>query len=289
MRQDPPAAVAPVIPARAPGGVSARRSGVATLAKPNVRPGVQSGWPVRRLASCAPPAGVSARIHASGWLPGQPLRGPQPGCGHGRPVDDGQDLARASGPDGGQRVGGTGRGGMAAVADGDRLCPGGAEHPDEPVQFRGGMGLRRPGGSWVAGERWLGVPAVTPRPAGNGSSSWSSGFPCCIGARQANGAGPVPGGDGGLLIGEENPVGGVAAADDGAQRRRAVAGHRSCSCGARRTGRGRRCDRDAGRRLAANTSCRLTPGQYQDRRAACLSCPGDGRSRDFVRLAARWM
>src|SRR6185437_16617990 len=60
------------------------------------------------------------------------------------------------------------------------------------------------------------VPAVTPRPAGNGSSSWSSGFPCCIGARQANGAGPVPGGDGGLLIGEENPVGGVATADDGA-------------------------------------------------------------------------
>ena len=69
MRQDPPAAVAPVIPARAPGGVSARRSGVATLAKPNVRPGVQPGWPVRRLASCAHPAGVSARIHASGWLP----------------------------------------------------------------------------------------------------------------------------------------------------------------------------------------------------------------------------
>ena len=68
MRQDPPAAVAPVIPARAPGGVSARRSGVATLAKPNVRPGVQPGWPVRRPASCAHPAGVSARIHASGWL-----------------------------------------------------------------------------------------------------------------------------------------------------------------------------------------------------------------------------
>ena len=69
MRQDPPAAVAPVIPAIAPRGVSARRSGVATLAKPNVRPGVQPGWPVRRLASCAHPAGVSARIHASGWLP----------------------------------------------------------------------------------------------------------------------------------------------------------------------------------------------------------------------------
>ena len=50
-------------------------------------------------------------------------------------------------------VGGASRGGMAAVADGDRLCPGGAEHPDEPVQFRGGMGLRRPGGSRVAGER----------------------------------------------------------------------------------------------------------------------------------------
>ena len=48
------------------------------------------------------------------------------------------------------------------------------------------------------------------------------GFPCCVGARQANGAGPVPGGDGGLLIGEENPVGGVATADDGTQRRRAV-------------------------------------------------------------------
>ena len=69
MRQDPPRGCSSVIPARAPGGVSARRSGVATLAKPNVRPGVQPGWPVRRLASCAHPAGVSARIHASGWLP----------------------------------------------------------------------------------------------------------------------------------------------------------------------------------------------------------------------------
>ena len=153
MRQDPPAAVAPVIPARAPGGVSARRSGVATLAKPNVRPGVQPGWPVRRLASCAHPAGVSARIHASGWLSASRCAGRSQDAATAGQFDDGEDLARAGGPCGGQRVGGTGRGGMAAVADGDRLCPGGAEHPDEPVQFRGGMGLRRPGGSWVAGER----------------------------------------------------------------------------------------------------------------------------------------
>ena len=128
MRQDPPAAVTPVIPARAPGGVSARRSGVATLAKPNVRPGVQPGWPVRRLVSCAHPAGVSARIHASGWLPASRCAGRS------------QDAAAA---------------GQSTTA---RTWPGGAEHPDEPGQFRGGMGLRRLGGSWVAGERWLGYP-----------------------------------------------------------------------------------------------------------------------------------
>ena len=106
---------------------------------------------------CASGRGIS-QDPCVGLAAGQPLRGPQPGCGCGGPVDDGQHLARAGGPGGGQRVGGTGRGGMAAVPDGDRLCPGGAEHPDEPVQFRGGMGPRRPGGSWVAGERWLGYP-----------------------------------------------------------------------------------------------------------------------------------
>src|SRR5207342_836718 len=83
-------------------------------------------------------------------------------------------------------------------------------------------GAAAPGWKLGSGRALARVPAVTPRPAGNGSSSWSSGFPCCIGARHANGAGPVPGGDGGLLIGEEDPVSGVPAADDGAQRRRAV-------------------------------------------------------------------
>ncbi len=158
MRQDPPAAVAPVIPARAPGGVSARRSGVATLAKPKVRPGVQPGWPVRRLASCAHPAGVSAMIHASGWLPTSRCAGrSQDAAVAGQsttartwPAPAVQAAASASAA--------PAEAGMAPVADGDRLCPGGAEHLDEPVQFRSGMGLRRLAGSRVAGERRLGYP-----------------------------------------------------------------------------------------------------------------------------------
>jgi hypothetical protein len=158
MRQDPPAAVAPVIPVRAPGR--------------GQRQEVRSGYAGEAESPAGSPAGLAGEtageLRASGrgisqdpcvgLAAGQPLRGPQLGCGCGGPVDDGQDPARATGPGGGQRVGGTGRGGMAAVADGDRLCLGGAEYLDEPVQFRGGMGLRRPGGSWVAGEHHLGYP-----------------------------------------------------------------------------------------------------------------------------------
>ena len=95
-----------------------------------------------------------------GSTPGEPVHASQSFFNIAGPpyLRPGDSQLLTGGPGGGQRVGGTGRGGMAAVADCDRLCPGGAEHLDDPVQFRGGMGLRRPAGSRVAGKRRLGYP-----------------------------------------------------------------------------------------------------------------------------------
>jgi len=58
---------------------------------------------------------------------------------------------------------------------------------------------------------------------GRAPTTWaSSGLPRAVGRGQADRARPVPSSNGGLFVGEEDPVRGAPALGDGAQRGRAV-------------------------------------------------------------------